>query len=201
LQIFEENNGNYKEYKHWGFTIQHDVKRALEPYFQECYEEPQILVDKAGKEDIFVHPDVLCKKDGSEYIIEVKSGRFSNYHFDQVALYKYVLGRDGHPIYAALVYTESKEVYTDSLELARIFKRMGFTVHYNAHYFIHGWQLYVLIKLNSERDAYNKGPWCFSCANPACPIKRRMAHYMKELDVPQDARQTTLEDFSKAQGE
>jgi len=51
---------------------------------------------------------------------------------------------------------------------------------------VHGWQMYILLKLNSERDSYNKGAWCFSCANPACPVKRRILALIKELDVPQD---------------
>lgn len=190
---------DYREYKHYGFTIQHDVKNALERYFNECYEEYQIHIGKAGKEDIYVHPDIVCHKNGSVYLFEVKSGRFSNAHFDQVALYKYILARDGKPVYTALIYTESKEVYTDSLELKKLFDELGFNIHYNAHYFIHGWQLHILIRLNAERDAYNKGPWCFSCVNQACPVKRRIMAHMRELEEPNGNAKPALDAFSQNQ--
>jgi len=195
-----QDSNNYKEYKHFGFTIQHDVKNALEPHFERCFEEVQTLALKTGKEDVWVHPDIICEKNGSTYLFEVKSGRFSNAHFDQAALYKYILSRDGKPVYTALIYTESKEVYTDSMDLAKLFKRLGFAVHYNAHYFVHGWQMYILLKLNAERDSYNKGAWCFSCANPVCPVKRRILALIKELDVPQDTAQATLDSFSEQGG-
>jgi len=195
-----QDSNNYKEYKHFGFTIQHDIKNALEAHFERCWEEMQIQAGKAGKEDVFVHPDIVCEKNGSQYLFEVKSGRFSNYHFDQAALYKYILSRSGKPTYTALVYTESKEVYTDSMDLAKLFKRLGFSVHYNAHYFINGWQMYILLRLNAERDSYNKGAWCFSCANPVCPVKKRIMALVKELDVPVDSAQAALDSFSEQSG-